>query len=44
VSVTRALALGNIQLSILFNLAWMLIVTPIFFVLAINLMKKRLIK
>jgi len=44
VSVTRALALGNIQLSILFNLAWMLIVTPVFFVLAINLMKKRLIK
>jgi len=44
VSVTRGLALGNIQLSILFNLAWMLIITPIFFVLAINLMKKRLIK
>lgn len=44
VSLTRALALGNIQLSILFNLVWMLIVTPIFFVLAINLMKKRLIK
>jgi lipooligosaccharide transport system permease protein len=44
VNVTRALALGNIQLSILFNLAWMLIVTPVFFILAINLMKKRLIK
>ncbi len=44
VAVTRALALGNIQLSILLNLAWMLIVTPIFFILAINLMKKRLIK
>ena len=44
VAVTRGLALGNIQLSILFNFAWMLIVTPIFFVLAINLMKKRLIK
>jgi len=44
VAVTRALVLGNIQLSILFNLTWMLIVTPIFFILAINLMKKRLIK
>ena len=44
VAVTRGLALGNIQLSILFNFVWMLIVTPIFFVLAINLMKKRLIK
>jgi lipooligosaccharide transport system permease protein len=44
VAVTRSLALGNIQLSILLNLAWMLIVTPVFFVLAINLMKKRLIK
>jgi lipooligosaccharide transport system permease protein len=44
VSVTRALALGSIQISILFNLAWMLIVTPVFFILAINLMKKRLIK
>ncbi len=44
VTVTRALVLGNIQLSILFNFVWMMIVTPIFFVLAINLMKKRLIK
>ena len=44
VAVTRALTLGNIQISILFNLAWMLIVTPIFFILAVNLMKKRLIK
>jgi len=44
VNITRALTLGNIQTSILFSLAWILIVTPIFFVLAINLMKKRLIK
>ncbi|MCK4885546.1 ABC transporter permease [Candidatus Bathyarchaeota archaeon] len=44
VAVTRALVLGNIQLSILFNFVWMLIVMPFFFVLAINLMKKRLIK
>lgn len=44
VNVTRSLALGNIQFSMMTNLSWMVIVTPIFFVLAINLMKKRLIK
>jgi len=44
VIVTRSLALGNIELSVLFNLVWMLMLTPIFVVLAINLMKKRLIK
>jgi lipooligosaccharide transport system permease protein len=44
VAVTRALALGSLQLSLLLNLAWMLIVTPVFFILSINLMKKRLIK
>ncbi len=44
VTVTRALAIGNIQLSVLLNLAWILIVTPIFVILSINLMKKRLIK
>jgi lipooligosaccharide transport system permease protein len=44
VTITRGLALGNIETSILLNLAWILILTPIFFVMAINLMKKRLIK
>jgi lipooligosaccharide transport system permease protein len=44
VAVTRALALSNIQPSIFLNLAWILIVTPVLFILAINLMKKRLIK
>ena len=44
VIVTRGLALGIIEPSVFFNLAWMLIVTPVFFILAINLMKKRLIK
>ena len=44
VIVVRSLALGSIKFSILFNVVWMLIVTPIFFVLSINLMKKRLIK
>jgi len=44
VDIIRALTLGTIETSILFNLAWMLIVTPIFFIMALNLMKKRLIK
>lgn len=44
VIVVRSLTLGSIQVFILFNVVWMLILTPIFFVLSINLMKKRLIK
>jgi lipooligosaccharide transport system permease protein len=44
VAVTRALSLSNLQAPIFLNLAWILIVTPVFFILAINLMKKRLIK
>lgn len=44
VIVTRSLAFGIFQLNVLINLIWILVITPIFFVLAINLMKKRLIK
>jgi len=44
VALTRALALGRLELALLLNLAWLLAVTPVFFVLSINLMKKRLIK
>ena len=44
VTITRSLALVNIQASTFLNLAWILIITPIFFILAINLMKRRLIK
>jgi lipooligosaccharide transport system permease protein len=44
VIVTRSLALANIQPGILLNFAWIVIVTPIFFVISVNLMKKRLIK
>jgi lipooligosaccharide transport system permease protein len=44
VALTRALALGRVELSLLLNLAWLLIVTPLFFIMSINLMKKRLIK
>ncbi len=44
VIVTRSLALANIQPAILLNFTWILIVTPLFFIVSINLMKKRLIK
>jgi len=44
VALTRALALGSVEFALLLNLGWLLIVTPFFFVLSINLMKKRLIK
>jgi lipooligosaccharide transport system permease protein len=44
VNVTRALVLGQPELSLLFNLAWILAVTITFFILGINLMKRRLIK
>lgn len=44
VIVTRSLALASIQPNILLNFAWIVIVTPLFFIISINLMKKRLIK
>jgi lipooligosaccharide transport system permease protein len=44
VSLTRGLILGNIEASLLHSFAWIIIVTPIFFVLSINAMKNRLIK
>ncbi len=44
VVLTRALALGRIEFALLLNLGWLLIVTPIFIVISINLMKRRLIK
>ncbi len=44
VALTRSLALGRINSNLLVSLGWILITTPIFFVVAINLMKKRLIK
>lgn len=44
VIVTRSLALANIQPGIMLNFAWIFIVTPVIFVISVNLMKKRLIK
>jgi len=44
VTLSRSLAVGRISPILLLNLAWFLVATPFFFVLSINLMKKRLIK
>lgn len=44
VTLTRALTAGGLNITLLLNLAWFLVTTPFFFVLSINMMKKRLIK
>ena len=44
VSLTRALILGPLDVSLLLSLAWILAVTFVFFIVSINLMKKRLIR
>jgi len=44
VALTRALTVGRLSETLLLNLSWLLVTTPFFFVLSINLMKKRLIK
>ena len=44
VNLARGLILGRVEPLLLLSLAWIIIVTPIFFVLSINLMKKRLIR
>jgi lipooligosaccharide transport system permease protein len=44
VKITRGLILGNVSLSLLLDIAWLAVVTLIFFILSVNLMKKRLIK
>jgi len=44
VALTRALTVGRLSATLLLNLSWFLITTPFFFILSINLMKKRLIK
>jgi len=44
VTLTRALLLGNLETQLLISLAWIAIVTPVFFILSINLMKRKLIK
>jgi len=44
VNITRGLVLGRTEIFLLLSLVWIGTVTLIFFVLSINLMKKRLIK
>ena len=44
VNITRGLVLGRTEVFLLLNLVWIAAVTLFFFVLSINLMKKRLIK
>jgi len=44
VDLSRALLLGNLQTSLIISIVWVAVVTPVFFVLSINLMKKKLIK
>jgi lipooligosaccharide transport system permease protein len=44
VALSRAFTVGVLSPTLLLNFAWFAVTTPFFFVLAINLMKKRLIK
>jgi len=44
VLLNRGLMFGNLQISLLTNVAWIISVTLFFFVLSINAMKKKLIK
>jgi lipooligosaccharide transport system permease protein len=44
VSLTRALTIGNLESSLLISLIWIAAATPVFFILSINLMKRKLIK
>ncbi|MEM3626610.1 MAG: ABC transporter permease [Candidatus Bathyarchaeia archaeon] len=44
VALTRALAVGRLSAALLLHLSWFLATTPFFFVLSINLMKRRLIR
>ena len=44
VNLSRGLMLGRLDASLLASIAWMAIVTPVFFVICINAMKRKLIK
>ena len=44
VNLARGLFLGNLQSSLLLSIVWIAAVTPVFFILSINLMKRKLIK
>jgi len=44
VNLARGLILGNLESSLLISLVWIAAATPFFFILSINLMKRKLIK
>jgi len=44
VNLSRGLMLGRLDASLLTSVAWMAIVTPVFFVICINTIKRKLIK
>lgn len=44
VNLSRGLMVGNLELSLLPSIVWIAAVTPVFFVLSIHLMKRKLIK
>lgn len=44
IALTRALTTGRLSANLLLDAAWLLVVTFVFFVLSINLMKRRLVK
>lgn len=43
VKISRALTLGHLEFDLLLSLLWMVVVAAVFFLIALNLMKKRLI-
>jgi lipooligosaccharide transport system permease protein len=43
VDISRAMTWGDLAPGLLLNLAWILIVTIVFFIIAVNLMRRRLI-
>jgi len=44
VNLARGLMMGNLESFLLLSVIWLSVVTPVFFVLSINLMKRKLIK
>jgi lipooligosaccharide transport system permease protein len=44
VNLSRGLMVGNLESFLLLSVVWLAVVTPVFFVLSINLMKRKLIK
>jgi lipooligosaccharide transport system permease protein len=44
VNLSRGLMVGNLELSLLLSILWIAAITPVFFVLSIHLMKRKLIK